>query len=875
MSTTQPALKRKQDLLVAGDVLVQGNSVWHTGNLSKNEFTPSTHVGTGGNSHAAVTTTVNGFMIAADKVKLDGISTGANKTEVSSTNGNIKIDSVERIVYTHPSGDGNLHVPATSTTNSGKFLKAGASAGSLSWASLQFTDVGGTVTDTQHGSRGGGTLHAAATQTTAGFMSSADKTKLDGVQTSAINQTTADNRYFRLVGGTLSGNVIVSTDNVFIGADTGAQRMGFLKKSGYKPVLGISSGTPFEIWQSDATDLASNIAGQTITRIFGVDNNDAYYKGNVIIHAGRIGNHLASPTAHGFLSSADKAKLDAIEGSAISQTTADNRYLKLTGGVLTGSLTSTELIVQNTGNAKLTLEADTDNDPGEIGMPMLIMKQDGGITGAEIKLEQGGTAANSLVLAPFMDYNTDAPIKNFNVYIHDKRIWHEGSFDPSTKSDTGHIHANATASLDGFMAKADKSKLDGIQSSAINQTTADGRYLKLTGGTISGITTISASTTIGNGGGALSLKAGTIDHVYLQFYARSADQNARSGWVGYGSTGVTEMTVSNDLGDVVLRPSGKAKVNNSEIWTTGNFDPSTKSNTGHTHTISQITDLAANYYTQAQVNNLLLPKGDVKSDVANTFTETNTFSKNNVALKIQPTATVGANVVLFQVNNSQGNSLVTMGVTDTEATAKVVINGDLEVTGATVQKSTQDIQGDMNVTGNLNVTGNAILGDSGSDQTTIKGDLRLEGNFKPIGDYLEVGRFPIYGIGGDLQFQIDSLTFEEIISHYSTFDTNGGSCLPPVQSGASRYYKILVSYSSTGSDTSTIRMVQTGTETELFSFILPAVNGDVSLGSTARTWMSSPFTTSYTGGTTLQLKKNVSGGVGVRYVEIVAYDYYS
>lgn len=38
--------------------------------------------------------------------------------------------------YVHPTGDGNLHVPATSTTNSGKVLTAGATAGSLSWTAL-------------------------------------------------------------------------------------------------------------------------------------------------------------------------------------------------------------------------------------------------------------------------------------------------------------------------------------------------------------------------------------------------------------------------------------------------------------------------------------------------------------------------------------------------------------------------------------------------------------------------------------------------------------------------------------------------------------------------------------------------------------------
>lgn len=40
-------------------------------------FTPLSHVGTGATAHAQVTTSVDGFMIAADKVKLNGIATGA------------------------------------------------------------------------------------------------------------------------------------------------------------------------------------------------------------------------------------------------------------------------------------------------------------------------------------------------------------------------------------------------------------------------------------------------------------------------------------------------------------------------------------------------------------------------------------------------------------------------------------------------------------------------------------------------------------------------------------------------------------------------------------------------------------------------------
>ncbi|WP_243121036.1 pyocin knob domain-containing protein [Clostridium autoethanogenum] len=43
------------------------------------------------------------------KSKLDGISTGANKTNSSTTNGNIQIDGKETIVYTHPGSGTNPH----------------------------------------------------------------------------------------------------------------------------------------------------------------------------------------------------------------------------------------------------------------------------------------------------------------------------------------------------------------------------------------------------------------------------------------------------------------------------------------------------------------------------------------------------------------------------------------------------------------------------------------------------------------------------------------------------------------------------------------------------------------------------------------------
>ncbi len=68
----------------------------------------------------AASSTSHGYMTNADKAKIDGIAAGATS-------------------YTHPTGDGNLHIPACGTTNSGKFLMAGATAGAVSWG----TPVGG------------------------------------------------------------------------------------------------------------------------------------------------------------------------------------------------------------------------------------------------------------------------------------------------------------------------------------------------------------------------------------------------------------------------------------------------------------------------------------------------------------------------------------------------------------------------------------------------------------------------------------------------------------------------------------------------------------------------------------------------------------
>lgn len=67
------------------------------------------------------------FISTEELDKLAGIEEGAN-------------------LYVHPTGDGNLHVPATGTVSDGKILKAGATAGDIDWGNLTPEDIVGLLT---------------------------------------------------------------------------------------------------------------------------------------------------------------------------------------------------------------------------------------------------------------------------------------------------------------------------------------------------------------------------------------------------------------------------------------------------------------------------------------------------------------------------------------------------------------------------------------------------------------------------------------------------------------------------------------------------------------------------------------------------------
>lgn len=72
----------------------------------------------------------------------------------------------------------------------------------------------------------------------------------------------------------------------------------------------------------------------------------------------------------------------------------------------------------------------------------------------------------------------------------------------------------------------------------------------------------SGAITADGGGSVIKLKPGTADHAYLEYYADSSAASTRSGWVGYGSAGTSQMSITNEMpnGNINLSTNGTGTV---------------------------------------------------------------------------------------------------------------------------------------------------------------------------------------------------------------------------------------------------------------------------------------------------------------------------
>lgn len=137
----------------------------------------------GGALHADATTGTDGFMSAADKTKLDGIETGATADQSAA--------DIRGLGFFDTSNDGTgsgLDADLLDGQHGSYYRDAdNLNAGTLPAARFN---------DTAHGNRSGGSLHSAAVAgVSAGFISAADQSKLDGIEAGATaDQTAADIR---------------------------------------------------------------------------------------------------------------------------------------------------------------------------------------------------------------------------------------------------------------------------------------------------------------------------------------------------------------------------------------------------------------------------------------------------------------------------------------------------------------------------------------------------------------------------------------------------------------------------------------------------------------------------------------------------------
>ena len=220
--------------------------------------TTETTAAKGNHVHNAATTSVNGFMSAADKTKLDGIDENANNYSLpkasDSTLGGIKVG-------TNLSIDGNGVLSATDTT------------------------------------------YPTATTTTDGLMSKSDKSKLDGIAVGA-HKTTVDSALRDSSTNPVQNKIVKAALDGKAASDH--THSAYVNQNAFSNVK-VGSTT---VAADTATDTLTLVAGTNVTITPDATND------KITIAATDTTYPVATQSANGLMSSTDKTKLDGVATGA-------------------------------------------------------------------------------------------------------------------------------------------------------------------------------------------------------------------------------------------------------------------------------------------------------------------------------------------------------------------------------------------------------------------------------------------------------------------------------------------------------------------------------------------------------------------------------
>lgn len=163
-------------------------------------YAPIAHVGSGGTAHADVTTTTDGFMMAADKVKLDGIATGANN-------------------YVHPNSGVTAGTYNNVTVNAQGHVTTASNASYLTANQSITVTASGDAT----GSGSGATSISLPLQIAAGVIVNADINASAGITLSKLAAMTANRVVISGSGGFLEPSSVTTTTLGFLDATSSIQ----------------------------------------------------------------------------------------------------------------------------------------------------------------------------------------------------------------------------------------------------------------------------------------------------------------------------------------------------------------------------------------------------------------------------------------------------------------------------------------------------------------------------------------------------------------------------------------------------------------------------------------------------------------------------
>ena len=405
----------------------------------------SDHFGSGGSSHAAASTSVAGFMSAADKTKLDGIAAGAQVNTVTSVagktgavtlvNSDVGLGSVEnkssatiRSELTSSNVTTALgYTPYDSTNPSGYIKPSGSITGNAATATkLNVVDLRSTSLTPSYFGQG---VNAA-------FMSNSTDGLTDGGVYHAILQI---QQWTDASGGGAHELAFTDYNNIWHRGSGGAlsswgswyKLLDSSNFSDYAPTRtgGGASGS----WNINVTGSANSVTWSGITSkpttLSGYGITDAAPSS----HVGATGtaHGVASTSVAGFMSSTDKTKLDSVTPGATANTgtvtsvggTGTVSGLTLSGSVTTsGNLTLGGALTLTSGNVTSGLgytPYDAANPSGYISSSSSItgnaatatkINSQGNYSAASV-----GTTRGSAGLNMYQAYNNGYPTTYGNV----------------------------------------------------------------------------------------------------------------------------------------------------------------------------------------------------------------------------------------------------------------------------------------------------------------------------------------------------------------------------------------------------------------------------------------------------------------------------